>query len=165
MFKLQLSKLSKQTWVLAFFCLADLITTICLLKKYGADEANPLMSMFLARGVAAFILAKLFFTVGPISILEWAHRKKPLTGKIALNVAIVSYLCVYGAGVARINRSTLLEEGTQRINDDPVMDRMWASTSTHLKQLQSQCREYNYQLSLSPMADPTPCTYGGNADS
>lgn len=96
-------RLSKQTILLAGLGLLDLATTIWLVESHGAAEANPLMAWFLAQGLLAFIAAKLALLTGPLTVLEWARRKKPQFAARGMNLAVLGYLGLYLLGVARAN--------------------------------------------------------------
>lgn len=96
-------KLCKQTCILAGICLLDLISTLWLLHRHGAAEANPLMARFLAQGTLTFVLAKVAFVALPLALIEWARQHRPVFVKRAATVAIVAYLSFYVVGVARAN--------------------------------------------------------------
>ncbi len=93
----------KQTILLAALGCLDLITTIVLIVRHGAAEANPLMASFLTKGLFVFITAKIALLITPIAILEWGRRFSPTFVLKSCNAAIVAYVCLYGAGVIKIN--------------------------------------------------------------
>src|SRR5512142_1409053 len=81
-------KLSRETAVILAICLADLLTTIWLVRCHGAVEANPLMRPFLDHGLFTFVLAKSFFCLAPLAVLEWARRQHPVFVQTALRTGI-----------------------------------------------------------------------------
>ncbi|HZT44252.1 MAG TPA: DUF5658 family protein [Chthonomonadaceae bacterium] len=96
-------KIAWETWIIAAIALADLVTTIIFIQNHGAQEANPVFRRYWDMGLGAFVLAKSICVVGPLFILEWARRRKPLLVTWALRVAIVGYLGLYGMGLLRLN--------------------------------------------------------------
>jgi hypothetical protein len=121
----------KQTCLLAIICLLDLISTLWLLHRHGAAEANPLMARFLAHGALAFVLAKVAFVALPLGLIEWARRHRPLFVKRAANLAIAAYLTCYIVGVARANSVRYPEDlGT----DDPNRIALWTQTQKRLNE-------------------------------
>ena len=93
----------KQTVILIVLGSLDLVTTIVLIRRHGAAEANPLMAGFLSKGISVFILAKLGLLLTPIALLEWSRRFSPAFVIRACNTAIAAYLCLYAVGVVRAN--------------------------------------------------------------
>jgi len=98
-------KIARESCILAAIGLADLVTTILFIQQCGAQEANPVFGYFWEMGLLAFILAKLFCMVGPLAILEWARRSRPVFVVRALRFAILCYLGAYSIGVLTLNSS------------------------------------------------------------
>ena len=98
-------KIAKETWVILFIGLADLITTIVFIQHHGAREANPLFRRYWEMGLVAFILAKMAMLVGPLCVLEWARKRNPRFVNWALRGAIAAYLVMYSVGFVHLNRT------------------------------------------------------------
>src|SRR4051812_14922973 len=96
-------KLSREGACILAICVADLITTIWFVRGHGAEEANPLMRLFLEQGLITFVLAKGVFCVGPLALIEWARNQHPFFVKCALRTGIALYLGFYGMVVWKIN--------------------------------------------------------------
>lgn len=109
-----------QTYLIAALAAADLISTIWLCRVYGAAEANPIMSAFLAQGLIAFAAAKIALTVAPLGLLEWVRRSRPRLGVIALNTVLLGYLTLYSAGLAHLNSHISFEQMARELNSDPA---------------------------------------------
>ena len=92
-----------QTFVLIALGCLDLLTTVALVLRHGAAEANPLMAAILSKGLFAFVMTKLALLLAPVAILEWGRRFSPAFVLKACNAAIAAYICLYAAGVARVN--------------------------------------------------------------
>lgn len=99
-------KIAKETWVILFIGIADLITTIIFIQHHGAEEANPIFRRYWEMGLAAFIIAKMLLLVGPLVVLEWARKRNPRFVNWALRGAIAAYLIMYGVGFAHLNNPT-----------------------------------------------------------
>src|ERR1043166_1808012 len=97
-------KLSRESALIIAICVADLVTTLWFVRGHGAQEANPLMRLFLEQGIIAFILAKCAFCVGPLALIEWARKQHPFFVTCALRTGILLYLGFYGTVVYKINR-------------------------------------------------------------
>ena len=96
-------RISRESWLLAGICVADLASTIWLVARHGAAEGNPIMRFYLEQGVGVFVLAKMLFFLGPLVILEWARRERPRFVHGMLRLGIVLYVGSYGLGVLRLN--------------------------------------------------------------
>lgn len=72
----------------------DLVTTLMWLNR-GQVEGNPVFSYFAERGSFALVGAKLAFLFGPILLLEFARRHRPVTAEIGTWAAVVGYLYLY----------------------------------------------------------------------
>lgn len=99
----RIAPVSRLTVLLFAICLLDLFTTLWLVLTRRAAEANPLMDIFLAHSVGAFVAAKLALSILPLAVLEWARPHRPVFVRQALFVAIAAYLASYAIGVARAN--------------------------------------------------------------
>src|SRR5438132_2166229 len=97
-------RISKETWIVAALCAADLISTLLLVQRQGADEGNSLMSFYLQQGTGTFIAAKCLMFIPALLIAEWYRRRNPRLISTALRGVIVMYLLFYAVGVFHVNR-------------------------------------------------------------
>jgi hypothetical protein len=103
-------RVSKETWVVAALCAADLISTLFLVHQHGADEGNALMSYYLQMGTGAFVAAKCLLFVPALFIAEWYRRRNPQLVATTLRGVIVMYVAFYTLGVAHVNRPVTAAE-------------------------------------------------------
>ena len=103
-------KIARESWLLAAICLLDLATTIWLVRRYGAIEANGLMRYYLSKGVLPFILIKVTLVAGPLAVIEWARRRRPVFVTHMLRCAIFLYIAFYASVVWRTNARAEPEE-------------------------------------------------------
>jgi hypothetical protein len=103
-------KILRESWIIACIGIADLVTTLIWVHHHGAQEANPLFAHYLAMGSVWFAVMKLVLLAGPIFLLEWASRHRPLFTRRASQFAICAYLVLYGVGVAKLNPNLLRPE-------------------------------------------------------
>lgn len=94
---------SRESAFIATVCIADLVTTMLLVSRFGAEEANPMMAFFLERHLWAFVLVKAAFCLVPLAFLEWARRRNPRFVTQALRIGGALYLGLYCAGVWKAN--------------------------------------------------------------
>lgn len=101
---------NERTWSLAgesklliLICLADLASTLILLKGGHASEGNPLMSFYLGFGVWAFVGTKLALVGLPVFIAEWSMRFRPRFVKRMLRGAIAAYVGIYALMFLSVN--------------------------------------------------------------
>ena len=88
-----------ETWLLAAICLADLVSTILLIRAGVATEGNPLLRAALDRGgVVAFSAAKTAMTALPLAGLEAARRECGGFVQRAQRLGIAGYVAIYGIG-------------------------------------------------------------------
>lgn len=97
--------LTRESLLLITICMADLITTLVLLKHDLAAEGNPLMAFYLTYGVGTFVMVKLTLVILPIFIAEWSRQYRPQFVRLMLRTAIAAYLGVYIALFSAINLS------------------------------------------------------------
>lgn len=71
--------------------MADLITSLMWLHS-GQGEGNPLFAWLASHGSLAFALGKIAFLAGPIAILEYARKFKPMTAEVGTWLATLLYL-------------------------------------------------------------------------
>ncbi|MCS6949845.1 MAG: DUF5658 family protein [Armatimonadota bacterium] len=95
--------ISRESWVIAAICVADLVSTLIFVHHYGAREGNPLMDYYLQLGVVPFILAKCVMFLFPIAIIEWARRHNPEFVQRMARFAIAAYIGLYLVVVAKEN--------------------------------------------------------------
>lgn len=95
--------ISRESWIIAAICAADLVSTLLFVHHYGAREGNPLMNFYLQKGVVPFILAKCAMFLFPIMIIEWARRHNPRFVLRMARFAIAAYIGLYAVVVAKEN--------------------------------------------------------------
>ena len=103
-------RVSKESWIVAALCAADLISTLFLIHHHGADEGNSLMSFYLQQGTWAFIAAKCLLFVPALMIAEWYRRRNPRLVAATLRSVIVMYVAFYAVGVFQVNRPVTAAE-------------------------------------------------------
>jgi hypothetical protein len=97
-------RVSKETWIVATLCAVDLLSTLLLVQRQGADEGNSLMSFYLQQGTGNFIAAKCLMFIPALLIAEWYRRRNPRLVSTTLRGVIVMYLVFYAVGVFQVNR-------------------------------------------------------------
>jgi hypothetical protein len=97
-------RVCRESLIVGALCLADLVSTIILIRHYGAIEANVVMRFYLQRGLVVFTGAKLFFFVPTLLIAEWCRRRNPRLITGALRLVIVLYVGLYSIGVFTLNQ-------------------------------------------------------------
>jgi len=102
--------MSKETWIVAALCAADLFTTLLLVHHGGAQEGNTLMSYYLAQGMGAFVAAKCMMFVPALLIAEWYRRRNARLVATALRTVILLYVTFYAVGVLQMNRQVASAE-------------------------------------------------------
>ncbi|MGC8784266.1 MAG: DUF5658 family protein [Armatimonadota bacterium] len=95
--------ISRESWIIAAICVADLVSTLIFVHHHGAREGNPLMDFYLQKGVVPFILAKCTMFLLPIAIIEWARRHNPEFVRRMARFAIAAYIGLYAVVVAKEN--------------------------------------------------------------
>ncbi|MGQ9790896.1 MAG: DUF5658 family protein [Armatimonadota bacterium] len=95
--------ISRESWIIAVICIADLASTLIFVHHHGAMEGNPLMDFYLQKGVLPFILAKSTMFLLPIAIIEWARRHNPDFVQRMARFAIAAYIGLYVVVVAKEN--------------------------------------------------------------
>jgi hypothetical protein len=95
--------ISRESWIIAAICVADLVSTLIFVHHHGAREGNPLMDFYLQKGVIPFILAKCTMFLFPIVIIEWARRHNPDFVRRMARFAIAAYIGLYVVVVAKEN--------------------------------------------------------------
>ncbi len=113
-------RIAKETWLICFLGIADLITTILFIRQNGGQEANPLFRQYWEMGTCAFVAAKLVMLAGPLCILEWARRRNPQFVSWALRGVIVGYLTMYGIGYCRLNGPSAYADELKRVSVTPT---------------------------------------------
>jgi hypothetical protein len=97
-------RLARETWLLLAVGLADLFSTVYLVRAGVIREANPIMAWYLVHfGTWVFCVVKCVMLMCPLFILEWVRRVKPYIGHWALRTALVAYLALYVVGVWSAN--------------------------------------------------------------
>lgn len=95
--------ISRESWIIAAICVADLVSTLIFVHHHGAREGNPLMDFYLQKGVVPFVLAKCTMFLLPIAIIEWARRHNPDFVRRMARFAIAAYVGLYVVVVAKEN--------------------------------------------------------------
>lgn len=103
--------LTKESILLITICLADLASTLVLLKHDVAAEGNPLMAFYLTYGVGTFVMVKLTLVILPIFIAEWSRQYRPRFVKLMLRTAIAAYLGVYIGLFSAVNLAPARAQG------------------------------------------------------
>jgi hypothetical protein len=89
--------LGREVVLLFTICMLDTLSTVWLLQRGLAREANPLLAPFAEAGPAPFALAK-FLTFGPTLVwAEFHSRKRPEFVLPLLRGAALLYLVIYFA--------------------------------------------------------------------
>lgn len=89
-------RVARETWLLLAIGLADLASTVYLVRHGLVREANPVMAWYLVHfGMWVFCAAKTTMLVCPLMILEWVRRVKPYLGLWALRIALLGYIVLY----------------------------------------------------------------------
>ncbi|MCE5199101.1 MAG: DUF5658 family protein [Armatimonadota bacterium] len=88
-------RLSKESVILIYIAVADLVATLLLLRSDKASEGNPMMAVFLGYSIGAFIVAKLALTLAPVFLFEWAKQFQPAFVLRMMRLTIAMYLLVY----------------------------------------------------------------------
>ena len=76
------------------FNIIDIIVSICVIHYGNAEEANPVMEMYLGLGIIPFIMAKVVLVGGGCVIL-WRHREKFLA-RVGTYLVFSYYLSLMG---------------------------------------------------------------------
>jgi hypothetical protein len=92
-----------ETVLLAIICMADMISTVILVKNGLAVEANPLLAWSLAGSGWAFIVIKTASFAFPLAIIEKLRGRCPSFIPWALRAGVVGYLAVYVVGSLKVS--------------------------------------------------------------
>ncbi|NUL82242.1 MAG: hypothetical protein HUU60_05895 [Armatimonadetes bacterium] len=84
-----------ESWVILLLCAADLLTTLVFLQKGMAEEGNPIMKFYLEHSALAFIAVKGVLVIGPLVIIEWGRRHRPISVRKLARVAAFGYAGIY----------------------------------------------------------------------
>ena len=85
-----------ETIAIMAICAVDLLTTIYLVARGEAYEANYLFSIILKDyGPGGFILAKVMLMALPLAVAELARKQNERFVRVALRVCIVLYVGLY----------------------------------------------------------------------
>ena len=100
-------RLSAEAWILVGISIADLATTVWLLHRGAAIEANPLLNYYLDAGPQWFLLYKgIILCLIPVGLIEWLRQRSPRHDRalrLVLRLGIAAYAALYVAMVARVN--------------------------------------------------------------
>lgn len=81
-------------------CTLDTWSSAWLFAHHLAEEANPILRGAAEAGVAPFVLLKLASFVPALVAAEWYRRRRPAVALPLLRFVTVSYVAIYGIGVA-----------------------------------------------------------------
>ncbi len=88
--------ISRETTLLATVSLADLASTLWLLRCGLATEANPILAYYLELGIVPFALAKLLLSLGMLALVEAARPLcRPRFFRACLRTCLVAYVGIY----------------------------------------------------------------------
>lgn len=127
-------KVALESWIIILIGVVDMSTTLYLAHHYGVSEGNPIFSLYLRMGEVWFIIAKMTMVVGPVFLLEWARRRKPIFVAWASRVAICSYLALYVLGVSHLNHPPMKKAVSSSVppvfppysmQSQPIHGRQW----------------------------------------
>lgn len=109
-------RMAKETWLILLIGLADLGSTVYLVRRGLALEANPIMAWYLLNyGILVFGMAKLALLIAPLVILEWARKVKPVIGYMGLRIALVGYVIMYIGVVLQLNQPLIERKVTWQL--------------------------------------------------
>jgi hypothetical protein len=97
------STISRESLALFIICIADTLSTMALVSKGLAVEANPWMRHCLECGGVAFFLVKMVPVAALIALAEWRKRSRPQFVRRALLVAVIIYVSAYAISMAAVN--------------------------------------------------------------
>ena len=103
--KAKVHKVAWETWVLAGICIADMLSTMYLVRAGKAVEANPLLIPALNRGLGWFLFVKSIYFVIPLAALEFLRTHRPRFVRLMLRAGIAGYMLIYIVGGIRLNQS------------------------------------------------------------
>lgn len=112
--------LSPESWAIVALCLADLGSTVWLLTRGYADEANPLMRHYLDYGLGAFVAAKLVLIAAPVVIIEWGLRRRPHTVRRLTRMGVYGYIGLYVLLHLGLNAPDAIAERFEPTNYPPI---------------------------------------------
>ena len=87
--------ITKESMILIFICMADLVSTITLISPHHAIEGKILMAYYVRHGVGTLIMVKLLLMCLPIFVAEWSRQYRPRFVKLMLRAAIGIYVGSY----------------------------------------------------------------------
>lgn len=99
--------LCPETLMLVVLCAADAFSTLFLVGRGLATEANPLMAWCLERGAAVFLMAKTASFAPFVALCEIYRRRNPVTGRLFIRVGFWAYLLAYLLLVLAVNLRSL----------------------------------------------------------
>src|SRR6266542_282321 len=98
------TRVCRESLIVGGLCLADLISTVWLIRHYNAVEANVVMRYYLEHGLMVFAGAKVCFFMPALLMAEWCRRRNPRLITGALRLVIILYIGVYSIGVFTLNQ-------------------------------------------------------------
>jgi hypothetical protein len=110
---------SRETLTVAALCLADLISTLFLVRHHQAGEGNFVMDFYLQQGPLAFVAVKCLLFVPALVMAEWYRRKNPRLIVKTLRLVIVLYIAFYMAGVFQANHHVLAPAAAYAGDESP----------------------------------------------
>ena len=89
--------------LLGALSLLDMFSTLYLMRTGVVVEANPLLAAYASISPAAFVMAKLLFTIPQLLLLECLARRYPLLVRRYGRLGIAAYAIVYVVGGLMLN--------------------------------------------------------------
>ena len=83
--------------------LLDMLSTLYLMHSGAVVEANPLLAAYASISPAAFVVAKLLFTLPQLVLLECIARRYPVLVRRYGRLGIGAYALVYLVGSLMLN--------------------------------------------------------------
>ncbi|BCW99562.1 MAG: DUF5658 family protein [Armatimonadota bacterium] len=87
--------LCPESVMLVLICVADAVSTLFLVGRGLATEANPLMAWCLERGALVFLTVKAASFAPFVAMCEIYRRRNPVTGRLFIRVGFWAYLLAY----------------------------------------------------------------------
>jgi hypothetical protein len=104
-----LSRISRDSLLLAAVCTADTVITAALLATGYFTEANPLLAFYLQWGIGAMCGVKVLTFVVPIAIAEWYRHREPIFIARLLRITTFLYVCGYLTATATVNFAAVVK--------------------------------------------------------
>jgi hypothetical protein len=90
---------SWESLLLLTMCVADMTSTLVLVHRQMATEANPVMAAMLRRGDFTFCVTKTMSFLPFLLIAGYYRSRRPRLIAVALRSTLALYVLVYGVAV------------------------------------------------------------------